>query len=388
LNRGFSVELGISSFPTLEAFEHTVAQPDRWPLSDAWAYHDWHQSEGGDTHELMNQVDLQLGPSTSLAEFERRIQLFNYADHQAIFEGMYAHLWTPNSGRMIWMTRPAWPSTMWQMYSSDYDTQASFYGIKKANAPLHVQMDLFNYTVAAVNTTLKQQKGLRITAKIVSPANETLDTENFTVDADANAVVPALHLPIASLMEKNPLILVRLEMRDETGARVADNFYWVARNDESYRGLDGLAPASIDAQAVRGPSVSCSGGEEDTWRVRLKDTGTSPALAMKLTLFHSDNTRVLPAYYSDNYLSLLPGEERTVAVHVPSAAAGAGDLHFSLRGWNLREKDVLTAIGQNALAHHNKQLDNARSHLSVPPMNRMQSEDAIDYSNKNGGSLR
>ena len=171
LNRGFSVELGISSFPTREAFEHTVAPADRWPLSDAWAYHDWHRSNGGDTHELMRELDLQLGPSTSLIEFERRIQLFNYVDHQAIFEGMYAHLWSPNSGRMIWMTQPAWPSTMWQMYSSDYDTQASFYGIKKANAPLHVQMDLSDYTVAAVNTTLKQQKDLRITVRIVSPAN-------------------------------------------------------------------------------------------------------------------------------------------------------------------------------------------------------------------------
>ena len=53
LNRGFSVELGISSFPTREAFEHTVAPSDRWPVNDAWAYHDWHQSEGGNTHELM-----------------------------------------------------------------------------------------------------------------------------------------------------------------------------------------------------------------------------------------------------------------------------------------------------------------------------------------------
>lgn len=158
LNRGFSVELGISSFPTKEAFEHTVAPEDQWPLNDAWAYHDWHRSNGGDTHELMRALDLQLGPSTSLSEFERRIQLFNYVDHQAIFEGMYAHLWSPNSGRMIWMTQPAWPSTMWQMYSSDYDTQASFYGVKKANAPLHVQMDLSDYTVAAVNTTLQQQK--------------------------------------------------------------------------------------------------------------------------------------------------------------------------------------------------------------------------------------
>src|ERR1700678_1632490 len=136
----------------------------------------------------MRELDLQLGPSTSLAEFERRIQLFNYVDHQAIFEGMYAHLWAPNSGRLIWMTQPAWPSTMWQMYSSDYDTQASFYGIKKANAPLHVQMDLSDYTVAVVNPTLKQQTNLHVTARIVSPSDLSLDPGNAAVNVDADCI--------------------------------------------------------------------------------------------------------------------------------------------------------------------------------------------------------
>ncbi len=40
---------------------------------------------------------------------------------------------------------------MWQILSSDYDTQASFYGVKKACEPLHVQLDLSNYSVAVVN---------------------------------------------------------------------------------------------------------------------------------------------------------------------------------------------------------------------------------------------
>jgi hypothetical protein len=71
---------------------------------------------------------------------------------------------------------------------------------------------------------------------------------------------------------------------------------------------------------------------------------------MKLTLFHADNTRVLPAYYSDNYISLLPGEERTIAVHAPSAAAGLGDTHFTLRGWNLPERDVPSAT-KKAVCH-------------------------------------
>jgi len=349
LNRGFAVELGIASFPTREAFEHTVAPEDRWPVSDAWAYHDWHQSEGGSTQELMRQLALQLGPFDSLPEFERRIQLFNYADHQAIYEGMYAHLWKPNSGRMIWMTQPAWPSTMWQMYSSDYDTQASFYGVMKANAPLHVQMDLSDYSVAVVNTTLQQQKGLRISARIVSPTNVALDDEAATLDVSANDMTPALQLPIASLTKNNPLVLVRLEMRDEHGVLLADNFYWVARDDASYRAMNDLGPASIEAQTAPGPLAPSISGGENTWKVHLKNVGPSPSVAMKLTLLHADNTRVLPAYFSDNYLSLLPGEERTVMVRAPVAAAGQGDVHFTLRGWNLAEKDVPIALRQASI---------------------------------------
>lgn len=349
-NRGFSVELGTSSFPTLQAFEHTVAPQDRWPLSDAWAYHDWHQSKGGDTHELMHQLDLQLGPSTSLAEFERRIQLFNYVDHQAIFEGMYAHLWSPNSGRMIWMTQPAWPSTMWQMYSSDYDTQASFYGVKKANAPLHVQMDLSDYTVAAVNTTLEDQKNLHITAKVVSPDDAMLDTENVTVDADANTVTPALHLPIPALTQKDPLVFVRLEMHNEKNDLIADNFYWIARKAESYQRLNNLAPASIEAQVSRNSPVQSIRNQEDTWTVHLKNIGTTPSIAMKLTLFRSDNTRVLPAYYSDNYLSLLPGEQRTIVIHAPAQDAGSGSTRVTLEGWNLAERDVPETSMQSTIA--------------------------------------
>lgn len=340
LNRGFSVELGISSFPTREAFEHTVAPSDRWPVSDAWAYHDWHQSEGGNTRELMRQLALQLGPFDSLNEFERRIQLFNYVDHQAIYEGMYAHLWKPNSGRMIWMTQPAWPSTMWQMYSSDYDTQASYYSIRKANAPLHVQMDLSDHTVQLVNTTRSTARGLHVRAIVVSPENETLVSKDVSVDAAADTTTPLFTIPIEDLFPKHPLVFVRLELRDADGAMIADNFYWIAKSPEDNRALDKLGIASITSGVKAAADTVVNGGTEKVWRVRLRNTGSDAAIALKLTLFHSDGTRILPTYYSDNYLSLLPGEERTVTIQAPAHAAGTGEVRISLRGWNFSEQNV------------------------------------------------
>jgi hypothetical protein len=76
------------------------------------------------------------------------------------------------------------------------------------------------------------------------------------------------------------------------------------------------------------------------WRVHVHNTGSDAAIALKLTLRHTDGTRILPAYYSDNYLSLLPGEERIVTIQAPVDAAGAGSAHVSLRGWNFPEQDV------------------------------------------------
>ncbi|MFP5203984.1 MAG: glycosyl hydrolase 2 galactose-binding domain-containing protein, partial [Acidobacteriota bacterium] len=122
INRGFSVELGMPSVPTLESLESFLPAPDRWPISDTWAYHDWHQSQGGNVSVYMNAMDTEFGAPTGFRDFVRKAQMLDYAGHRAIFEGMAAHLWQPNSGRMIWMTQPAWPSTMWNFLSWDYDT--------------------------------------------------------------------------------------------------------------------------------------------------------------------------------------------------------------------------------------------------------------------------
>jgi hypothetical protein len=67
--------------------------------------------------------------------------------------------------------------------------------------------------------------------------------------------------------------------------------------------------------------------------VTLANAGSAPALNGKLTLVDAKGGRVLPAYYADNYISLLPGERRTVEIRYPGPArAGAA---VELRGWNV-----------------------------------------------------
>ena len=240
INRGFSVELGISSMSTIESFRASVAGPDQWPISDAWAYHDWHHGGNGDTGPLLAKMEAQMGAATSLEDFERKVQMFNYVDHRAIFEGFNQHLWAPNSGRMLWMTQPAWPSNMWQILSSDYDTQASFYAVQKACEPQHVQMDLTNGQIAVVNTTREPLSGATVRARVFSLDNQLLQTREGRVDVAADAMAVPIELDLAPLMAGGRLVLVKLELMDASGKTISDNVYWWGTTDAAYRALNEL----------------------------------------------------------------------------------------------------------------------------------------------------
>jgi uncharacterized membrane protein len=76
-------------------------------------------------------------------------------------------------------------------------------------------------------------------------------------------------------------------------------------------------------------------GDEIKVHVRIENHGAAAALANKLTLeTASDGERILPAYLSDNYVSLLPGEAREVEIEYPASAA-KGPARIEIRGWNL-----------------------------------------------------
>ncbi|HZD49962.1 MAG TPA: LamG-like jellyroll fold domain-containing protein [Silvibacterium sp.] len=342
LNHGFSVETGTPSMSTLESFRAWIPKPDQWPIDDVWAYHDWHASGNGNTKPFMDEIQTEFGAPTSLEDFERKAQMLNYVDHRAIFEGMNAHLWAPNSGRMLWMTQPAWPSTMWQILTSDYDTQASFYGTMKACEPLYVQLDLATHDVELINTTNAPLANAIVTADVFSLESKSLLHQQAPANAAADATITAFHLDFAPLLT-NGVVLVSLQLKSATGETLSRNFYWLAAKSADYRALDTLPQANVTATAT----FSGKENGESQITVRLTNAGAAAALENKLTLINGkDDSRILPAYYSDNYISLLPGETREITIQYP--AKDGLQPKIDLRGWNLvlRTIDVGTTTGK------------------------------------------
>ena len=340
LASGFSVETGTPSLATLESIEATVPLADRWPISDTLAYHDWHFGGNGDVKTFMETLDRRYGAGTSLADFERKAQLMNIETYKAIFEGMQAHLWTRNTGRMLWMTHPAWPSNHWQIYSWDYDTHGAYYGAKSASEPLHVQLNLPDNSIAVVNTTQMQWVGLTAKTQVVTPEGRMVWSRSDKLDAAANAVTTLDPAPLSDLFLDHPIVLVEQLLTKSDGTVASRNFYWLGKDDAAHRNLNTMARVNLDARIV--PATARPGYR--ALAVSLRNGFCAPALAAKLTLVDGKGERILPAFYSDNYVSLLGSQSAQVTIEWPERTP-AGEptptvAQVRLRGWNVVEETI------------------------------------------------
>jgi hypothetical protein len=326
--RGFSTELGLPSPPSADTIRAMLPASDHWPPDDAWAYHDWHSKSGGDINHFMNALTEELGAPSSLEDFERKSQLLTYASHRAMFEGFNAHLWEPNTGRLMWMSHPAWPSMEWQMYSSDYSTHGAFFGVKKACEPVHAQLDEPDAGITVVNNTTRAHFNLRLITRVVDVSGVGISTREDTVSAPSNAAVRVFRLDMPR-QAKEGVVFVRLTLADDAGRVLSENFYWRAAQKAGYRKLNDMGEAVLDCL----PVVKVVWGAS---RVEVELTNRSDAVALAAQVVLRDartRARVLPAYASDNFVSLLPGENRRVTIEVP---ARVRDAAVELKGWNVR----------------------------------------------------
>ena len=120
-------------------------------------------------------------------------------------------------------------------------------------------------------------------------------------------------------------------MRDAQGTLLSDNFYWHAGQPSTLRRLNDLPEAPV--------AVTAAGRLEGDWlriSAELSLPGPAVALMNKLTLRRANGgPRILPAYATDNYVSLLPGEHCRIEIACPAGMAD-GELEIALEGWNAR----------------------------------------------------
>ena len=325
LNEGFSTEMGAFSVSSPEVLQSFMDKADLWPPGDAWAYHDFHSVGNGDSHSMIDRINARFGEAHSLDDFCRKAQMVNYETCRAIYEGFGARLWKPSGGVLVWMSHPSWPSLVWQFYTWDYEPNASLFGAKKGAEPIHIQMSLPDCVETIVNHKSAALDHVTATAAFYSLTGKIERTIPRTLNVPANSAVDVTTLDWPATGAH----LVRLALTDSTGQLLSENLYWNAREEHQLTQLTNMPSVKVDIKfhIENGAIV----GEAST------KPSDPPALAVRLLLLDAKtHQRILPAYYSDDYFSLMPGDHRPFRIEaraaIPSTAAIAVD------GWNVAKK--------------------------------------------------
>jgi hypothetical protein len=139
---------------------------------------------------------------------------------------------------------------------------------------------------------------------------------------------------------RTPVVFIKLTVKDSDGAVLGDNFYWHNWEDYMrYESLNTMPYVTIQASSPSRSTAPKTGNE--LYTITLSNQSSTPALLTRVkTISSATGEQVLPAFYSDNYFALIPGESKTITIEFAEKYLEGGTPQFSIEGWNTNPREL------------------------------------------------
>jgi hypothetical protein len=336
---GFSSEIGPSGIPVAESVLKFMPDlgkswmPGRFPLDGVWAYHDANDWPGRDKRKFSSYDNIirSYYGSTDSASIEDamayldKCQLLNYDVYRASIDAISSQLWGNASGILLWKSNSAWPSMTWQIYDWYLQAHAGYYGVRKAAAPVTLFFNRKTKQVQVLNASYSSFPGVTIEAKLYDPEMKELWNIGEATDLKENVLLSWQDtVPVA-----DALSFLKLKATGQDGTILADNFYWLHAGNE-FSSLHSLNRPNL---AIT--SMTPMEGEKTGYIFVITNMGEGLALMTRLRLTDPETgLEVLPTYWSDNFISLMPGEAKRLVLSTDSPGLPE-NLHLSYKSFNM-----------------------------------------------------
>ena len=357
---GFNTETSPGpAIPPIESLRRMLPPDHLWPIDSVWEYHAGGMSRTLDVFtEALNK---RYGQANSIEEYAMKAQVQAYEAHRAMMEAYGRNKYT-STGIIQWMLNNAWPSMIWHLYDWYLRPGGSYFGVKKACEPLHVQYSYDDRSVVVVNSRYEPFANLKVRAKIFNLDMKEKFAKEIVANVGADSSTRVFTLPMIDGLSSTYFVSLNLE---SAGEIVSRNFYWLSTKEETldwarqeedssgqydistwtptkdfadYTALNRLPKVSLDIRAQYKQDA-----DRGSATVTVHNPGATLAFAVRLKINKGSSHRasregetddeILPVLWEDNYLALLPGETR----HVTAAfRASEKKLPPSLEveGWN------------------------------------------------------
>jgi len=383
---GFDSEQGSGdTVPTMDSIQRFLSPSDQaalWQQPDAHQFHTNYESTDGShsgysfgtLDNLDTAMQARYGSWSNLAQYVQESQVQNYEDIRAQFEAYIDH-WTnnptPSTGTDYWQLNKGWPTLLWDLYNYDYDEAGSYFGAKKANEDLHVLYAYDSGQVTIDNLSGVSQPDLSVESTVYDLSGKVLADQTTNSDLTLapqqvrNGVlsphVPAITTPPAPAQT----YFIELILRQH-GVVVDRNVYWLSTQQDvldwtstegnpqadngsplsQYADMTALQKLPSEPVQVAADTVPEAGpGGDVTTNVTITNPSSNSAVAFFVradvrrgnadgTAQAGDN-QVLPITWSDNDITLWPGQSETLTATYRSSLLQGAVPVVSVYGWNV-----------------------------------------------------
>jgi exo-1,4-beta-D-glucosaminidase len=345
---GFNTETGPGAqVPVLETLKKMIPGEELWPVGDCWNFH-CGLNEFSNLDRFRQALENRYGPVTTVSQFAYRAQIMNYELIRPMFEAFRVNR-PKATGVVQWMLNAAWPKLYWQLYDWYLAPTGAFYGTKKACRPCQLIYNYSSHAVLLANDTQQSLKKSFAEIRVLDlKANEILH-EKLNVDGKPESMQELLTLP--DLPGITGTYFLDLRLFDSDAAQIASNFYWLSTKPDildyeakvvpweyytpskqfaDFTLLNSLAPATVE---VRHDLRTENDG--NILSVELKNTGGSIAFGIELNAVDANTGAcIIPVFWQDNYITLLPAESKTVEVAFNKTVS---NVSLNIDGWNIKK---------------------------------------------------
>jgi exo-1,4-beta-D-glucosaminidase len=247
------------------------------------------------------------------------------------------------------MYNAAWPKFWWQLYDYYLNPNGAFYGAKKACEPLHIQYNYATNGIDIINNTQKEFKALQAVISVFDFSlqkkyTRTISTVNLAPDRTENIDM------LPSIADLSKAYFVDLKLYDKEQKLVSSNFYclsskaevldtaktnWYVTPNKEYGDYSELN--QLQSVKLKVNEKLKKEGQKQLVTVELSNPTDKLAFMINLSVKNSTTgDNVLPIFWDDNYISLLPGEKRTINGYYFTKDLEGSHPQVVVTGWNVK----------------------------------------------------
>ena len=283
-------------------------------------------------------IEKRMGGAKDLQDFIRKAHFVDYEGTRAMVEAHRVNV-PRSTGIIQWMLNSAWPSLYWQMYDWYMVPTSAYWSVKKGCSPQQLIYNYANNKVYAVNDE-KNDASLTASMTVYGLNGNIIGETSAKVEMPMGCSLEVFEVPAMDQVG-----FVFLTLTDDAGKVVARNEYvlaevkdkhdwkkyrWWRTQMESYAdfsALNELAAAKVNVTFEKA---------EGALEVTLTNDSPVVAFFVRMALKDAEGEYVVPATWSDNLVTLAPGQSLTYKC---SAEFPAG-AKLEVEGWNVAHSTI------------------------------------------------